>query len=34
MVNGILKKEISAVHAWTPRCVTGEQWEKMKGQGS
>jgi len=32
LVNGILKKEIAAVHAWTPRCLTAEQWEKEKGR--
>lgn len=30
LVNGILKEEIKAVHAWTPRCMTVEQWEKEK----
>jgi len=30
MVNSILKEEIAAVHAWTPRCMTGAQWEKEK----
>jgi stress-induced morphogen len=30
LVNGILKQEISAIHAWTPRCLTPEQWEKEK----
>lgn len=28
LVNGVLKEEISAIHAWTPRCLTPEQWEK------
>lgn len=32
LVNGILKEEIKAVHAWTPKCLTGEQWEKEKGK--
>lgn len=32
LVNGILKKEIAAVHAWTPKCLTTEQWEKEKGR--
>ena len=30
LVNGVLKEEISAIHAWTPRCLTPEQWEKEK----
>lgn len=30
LVNGILKEEIKAVHAWTPKCLTVEQWEKEK----
>ena len=28
LVNGVLKEEIRAIHAWTPRCLTGEQWER------
>ena len=28
LVNGLLKEEIKAIHAWTPRCLTGEQWER------
>ena len=30
MVNSALKQEIAAIHAWTPRCLTPEQWEKEK----
>lgn len=30
LVNGILKEEIKAVHAWTPKCLTSEQWQKEK----
>src|ERR1700744_3304803 len=30
LVNGVLKEEIAAIHAWTPRCLTPEQWEKEK----
>lgn len=33
MVNGVLKEEIGKIHAWTPRCLTGEQWEKEKDKG-
>merc|ERR1711964_71069 len=28
MVNAALKAEIAAIHAWTPKCLTPEQWEK------
>jgi acid stress-induced BolA-like protein IbaG/YrbA len=27
-VNSALKAEIAAIHAWTPKCYTPEQWEK------
>ncbi|KIX00766.1 uncharacterized protein Z518_09831 [Rhinocladiella mackenziei CBS 650.93] len=30
LVNNALKAEIAAIHAWTPRCLTPEQWEKEK----
>lgn len=33
LVNGVLKEEIKAIHAWTPKCLTGEQWEKEKVNG-
>jgi len=32
LVNGTLKEEIAAIHAWTPKCYTPEEWEKKKGQ--
>ena len=32
LVNKALKEEISLIHAWTPRCLSVEQWEKEKGQ--
>jgi stress-induced morphogen len=32
LVNGILKDEIAAIHAWTARCHTPEEWEKKKAQ--
>lgn len=32
LVNGALKAEIAAIHAWTPKCFTPEEWEKKKGQ--
>lgn len=27
LVNSVLKEEIAAIHAWTPKCLTPEQWE-------
>ncbi|KAI9654370.1 MAG: hypothetical protein M1821_006686 [Bathelium mastoideum] len=33
LVNGVLKEEIAAIHAWTPKCYTPEEWEK-KGSTS
>ena len=27
LVNGVLKEEIKAIHAWTPKCYTPEEWE-------
>ncbi|KAL9629154.1 MAG: hypothetical protein Q9164_007000 [Protoblastenia rupestris] len=30
MVNSALKEEIAAIHAWTPKCFTPEEWEKKK----
>ncbi|KAF2656002.1 bola-like protein [Lophiostoma macrostomum CBS 122681] len=32
LVNSTLKAEIAAIHAWTPRCHTPEEWEKKKPQ--
>ncbi|KAF2240743.1 bola-like protein [Trematosphaeria pertusa] len=32
LVNGVLKEEIAAIHAWTPKCHTPEEWEKKKPQ--
>ncbi|PSK46565.1 hypothetical protein B9Z65_5533 [Elsinoe australis] len=32
LVNGTLKEEIAAIHAWTPKCYTPEEWEKKKAQ--
>jgi hypothetical protein len=31
LVNSALKAEIAAIHAWTPKCYTPEQWEQQKG---
>jgi stress-induced morphogen len=33
LVNAALKQEIAAIHAWTPKCHTPEEWEKKKGSG-
>lgn len=30
LVNAALKTEIAAIHAWTPRCFTPEEWERKK----
>ncbi|KAI4710504.1 hypothetical protein J4E89_004960 [Alternaria sp. Ai002NY15] len=32
LVNSTLKEEIAAIHAWTPKCHTPEEWEKKKPQ--
>jgi stress-induced morphogen len=32
LVNSTLKDEIAAIHAWTPKCHTPEEWEKKKPQ--
>ncbi|KAL1590744.1 hypothetical protein WHR41_00546 [Cladosporium halotolerans] len=31
LVNSVLKEEIAAIHAWTPKCFTPAEWEKKKG---
>ncbi|USW56388.1 Putative BolA protein [Septoria linicola] len=33
LVNSTLKAEIAAIHAWTPKCFTPEEWEKKQGGG-
>ncbi|KAK5676996.1 hypothetical protein LTS12_029481 [Elasticomyces elasticus] len=30
LVNAALKSEIAAIHAWTPKCYTPEQWQSMQ----
>ena len=30
LVNATLKQEIAAIHAWTPKCFTPEEWEKKQ----
>lgn len=32
LVNATLKQEIAAIHAWTAKCHTPEEWEKKKPQ--
>jgi len=34
LVNTALKAEIAAIHAWTPKCYTPEQWEKQRQDGN
>ena len=33
LVNTALKAEVAAIHAWTPKCYTPEQWEKLVAEG-
>lgn len=30
LVNSALKDEIAAIHAWTAKCQTPEEWQKAK----
>ncbi|MCJ1297331.1 hypothetical protein MMC08_000117 [Hypocenomyce scalaris] len=32
LVNSALKAEIAAIHAWTPKCYTPEEWDKKHAQ--
>lgn len=32
LVNATLKDEIAAIHAWTPKCYTPEQWQELQQQ--
>lgn len=35
LVNAALKQEIAAIHAWTPKCLTPEEWvQKQAGAGA
>jgi len=34
LVNTALKAEVAAIHAWTPKCYTPEQWEKQREEGN
>ncbi|KAM3479107.1 hypothetical protein MY5147_001850 [Beauveria neobassiana] len=31
LVNAALKDEIAAIHAWTAKCQTPEEWESTRG---
>jgi stress-induced morphogen len=33
LVNSALKEEIAAIHAWSPKCYTPEQWEAQRQAG-
>ena len=30
LVNSVLKAEIAAIHAWTPKCYTPQQWQDLQ----
>ncbi|KAI4119937.1 MAG: hypothetical protein LQ345_000196 [Seirophora villosa] len=32
LVNSALKAEIAAIHAWTPKCFTPEEWQKKQSE--
>ncbi|KAL8706201.1 MAG: hypothetical protein Q9201_000707 [Fulgogasparrea decipioides] len=32
LVNSALKEEIAAIHAWTPKCFTPEEWQKRQNE--
>ncbi len=32
LVNELLKEEMNEIHALTQKCITPEQWEKMKAE--
>ncbi|KAL8804496.1 MAG: hypothetical protein Q9182_002503 [Xanthomendoza sp. 2 TL-2023] len=32
LVNSALKAEIAAIHAWTPKCFTPEEWQKKQDE--
>ncbi|KAL8841323.1 MAG: hypothetical protein Q9170_000953 [Blastenia crenularia] len=33
LVNSALKEEIALIHAWTPKCITPEEWRVKWGVG-
>ncbi|KAL9121397.1 MAG: hypothetical protein Q9187_002049 [Circinaria calcarea] len=32
LVNSALKTEIAAIHAWTPKCFTPEEWQRKQAE--
>ncbi|KAL8909213.1 MAG: hypothetical protein Q9207_000387 [Kuettlingeria erythrocarpa] len=32
LVNSALKTEIAAIHAWTPKCLTPEEWQRKQSE--
>ena len=34
LVNAALKSEIAAIHAWSPKCFTPEEWTKKQALAS
>ncbi|KAI4290219.1 MAG: hypothetical protein L6R35_000508 [Caloplaca aegaea] len=32
LVNSALKAEIAAIHAWTPKCFTPEEWQRKQSE--
>ncbi|KAI1339702.1 bola domain-containing protein [Xylariaceae sp. FL0016] len=33
-VNAALRDEIAAIHAWSAKCQTPEEWERARSQGN
>jgi stress-induced morphogen len=34
LVNAALKEEIKAIHAWTAKCFTPDEWAKKQGEST
>merc|ERR1712169_173132 len=34
LVNGALKQEIAAIHAWTAKCKTPDEWQRDQGEAN
>ncbi|KAI4127610.1 MAG: hypothetical protein LQ338_003105, partial [Usnochroma carphineum] len=34
LVNSALKTEIAAIHAWTPKCFTPEEWQQKQSEAA
>ncbi|MCJ1471646.1 hypothetical protein MMC13_000286 [Lambiella insularis] len=32
LVNSVLKTEIAAIHAWTPKCFAPDEWARKQAQ--